>query len=217
MSSFLDVIKSNLINRSVDFIGHEQSMKSAVILPLIEKNGEIHILFQVRSEKLNNQPGEIGFPGGKIDLSDANAEVAAKRELREELGITDEDFEVIAPLDVLVTPFRGVIYPFFGVISPLAQMKINEDEVAEVFTVPLQYLLTTEPETYEMNMHIEPGSNFPLDTIANGHSYKGRKNILVEHFYYYDRYVIWGITARILRHFLQLVEVFTNVKPRDNQ
>lgn len=206
MSSSFDVIKSSLINRSVDFIGHEQAMKSAVILPLIEKNSEIHILFQVRSEKLNNQPSEIGFPGGKIDRSDANAEAAAKRELREELGIKGGDFEVVAPLDVLVTPFRGVIYPFLGIISPQAQMKINENEVAEVFTVPLQYLLTNEPKTYEMNMHIEPSANFPLDAIANGHSYKGRKNILVEYFYYYDRFVIWGITARILRHFLSLLE-----------
>lgn len=206
MSSLLNSIKTNLYNRPVDFIGHEQSMKSAVILPLLEKNGEIDILFQVRSQQLNNQPGEVGFPGGKIDLSDANAEAAAKRELCEELGLRANDFEVIAPLDVLVTPFRGVIYPFVGVISNVTEMKPNKDEVAEIFTVPLQHLLTTEPETFEMNMHIEPGANFPIDLIANGQAYKGRKYKLVEYFYYFDEFVIWGITAKILRHFLLLLK-----------
>lgn len=206
MSSLLHSIKTKLSNRSIDFIGHEQAMKSAVILPLIEIEKEIHVLFQVRSEKLKNQPGEVGFPGGKIDPTDANAEAAAKRELCEELGLSINNFEVIAPLDVLVTPYRGVIYPFLGVISQQSEMKLNEDEVAEVFTVPLNYFLTTEPETFEMNINIEPGLNFPLHAIANGHSYKSRKNTLMEYFYYYDRFVIWGITARILRHFLTLIQ-----------
>lgn len=202
----LSGIKKKIGNRKQGILTENATINAAVILPLIEnENGELSILFEVRAHHLKRQPSEICFPGGRIDKDDASPEDAAIRELTEELGVNKDQVELIAPLDVLVTPFRGFIYPFVARLKNAEQIQVNKEEVDHVFTVPLSFFLNYEPEMYKMGIHFEPDESFPLQKIANGTSYEKRTTYVSEYFYYYDDYVIWGITARILTHFLRLV------------
>lgn len=202
----LSHIQNQLSGRTAGILTHTQMMNAAVILPLIKKNGELAVLFEVRAHHLNRQPGEICFPGGRIDATDLSPETAAVRELTEELGVKREEVHLIAPLDVLTTPFRGIIYPFVAELRNPTAIQVNKEEVDHVFSVPLSYLYENEPKLYEMGIHFEPGHSFPLKEIANGQSYLKRTNRVNEYFYYYDDYVIWGLTARILTHFIELTQ-----------
>lgn len=202
----ISTIISTIKDRQPGVLGQQTAKHSAILLPLVEVDGELSVLFEVRSEHLRSQPGEICFPGGRIDQSDNSAEAAAIRELSEELGIPENQVEIIAPLDYLVTPFRGVIYPFVGKISDITQLNPNKDEVASIFTAPLSYLYETKPKIYEMGITFEPADNFPFHLIPNKKTYNGRTQSVQELFYFYDEYVIWGLTARVLNHFLTLTK-----------
>jgi 8-oxo-dGTP pyrophosphatase MutT (NUDIX family) len=199
-------IKKLLMKRKTGILGSSKAMKSAVMIPLVYVKDELSILFEVRSKTLNKQPGEICFPGGKIDASDRDAQFAAIRELREEIGCPIKNIELVAALDILVTPFRGIIYPFVGTIKNLEEMKINHNEVDHIFTVPLSFFEYYQPQRHTMRMKIEPGDDFPLDKIANKLSYSNRYHEYPESFYFYNDYVIWGLTARILSHFIELLK-----------
>lgn len=206
MNSQMNSIISKLENRQANILGHEHFFKSSVMLPLIKKDGDVYILFEVRSMEMKRQPGEICFPGGRVDVTDLNEEYTAKRELCEELGLQFSDIKTIAPLDILVTPFRGIIYPFVGEILHPHKIKPNKSEVSETFVVPLDFLKNTRPETFKMNVYFEPSENFPIQSIPNQQYYKRRSYQTTEYFYYYKNYVIWGLTGRILRHFLELMK-----------
>jgi peroxisomal coenzyme A diphosphatase NUDT7 len=199
-------IIDKLSNRTPTLLGQEQFSRFAVLLPLIEKDDEFHVLFEVRAFHLNRQPGEICFPGGKIDENDKNAQEAAIRETVEELGIEKANITNIFPLNYIVSPFDTIIYPFVATISHPHKIKPNKEEVAEIFTVPLSFFQQTEPEVYHVHFKVEPEANFPFDKIPNGENYNWRARKMDEHFYYYENKVIWGLTARIIYHFIELIK-----------
>lgn len=114
----------------------------AVLLPLVEKDEEIYILFEVRSQHLKVQPGEIGFPGGGIEEGETPA-YAALRETAEELGVDKSAVRIISELDYLIDSRKRIVYCFLGTIdqAALSIAKFNPAEVDEVFLVPLRWLL----------------------------------------------------------------------------
>ena len=81
----------------------------------------------------------------------------------------------------------------------------NKDEVEKVFTVPLSWLLTHEPYMHLISFQPVPSSDFPFDKIMNGAQYEWRTRLLEEWFFEYEDYTIWGMTARILKHFVHLL------------
>jgi peroxisomal coenzyme A diphosphatase NUDT7 len=195
-----------LKGRTPKVLGSEDFREYAILVPLIEVNGETHILFEVRSYNMRRQPGEICFPGGRIDQGDKNAMSAAKRETSEELGITQDLITDIHPLDYLVSPFGTIIYPFAGKLNVgKKDLKPNGDEVEEVFTSPINVLQEKEPELYDIKFSVQPEKNFPYKWIPGGENYDWQARSMKEHFYYYEDKVIWGLTARILHHFIKIV------------
>lgn len=198
-------IYNKLTEREVQILGIEEFAKFAVLLPLVVKNNEPHILFEVRSRQLRRQPGEICFPGGKKEPHDKNAMETAVRETSEELGIPASNIKNVVPLDYLVTPYGRIIYPFAGMIVDEEKINPNPAEVEEVFFVPLSYLEQTEPEIYQVHCKMVPEKNFPFHHIVGGENYQWGVRSIKEHFYYYEDKVIWGLTARILAHFLELL------------
>ena len=84
---FLDKLKNQLNENQSLFIGEETAFRSAVLIPLVQVDGEWHILFEVRSFTMRKQPGDISFPGGRIDSTDPSPLAAALRETYEELGV----------------------------------------------------------------------------------------------------------------------------------
>lgn len=195
-----------LSNRKRTMLGSERYSKFAVLVPIVEMNNELNILLEVRSYQLRRQPGEICFPGGKIDQTDRDEQHTAIRETSEELGVLEKDIIHVSPLDYMVNPFDAIIYPYVGTIKDPSRITPNPAEVAEVFTIPLSHLKNMKPETYKINFKVEPEENFPFDQIIGGEKYKWRPRILDEHFYFYEGKVIWGLTARILSHFIELIK-----------
>lgn len=199
-------LKNLLQNREPEILGSHQFSNYAVLLPIIERDDGLYILFEVRALELRRQPGEICFPGGKVDLSDKNQKHTAIRETSEELGVAESDIVNVSPLDFMVNPFGTIIYPYVGFLKELTQINPNPAEVAEVFAVPLSYLQKKGPEIYQINFKLEPEENFPFHQIIGGEKYNWQSRKMEEHFYYFEDKVIWGLTARILSHFLEIIK-----------
>ena len=179
LSNFLEK-REHTILTDIDVI------TAAVAVPLIEIDGEDHLVFTVRSNKLRRQPGEISFPGGHCEPNDKSGAHAAMRECSEELGIDLDKIELLGNLDCLVSAIGVKLYAV-AVRLHTSDLKPNPDEVGEVFTVPLQYLLNMEPTVLE---------GYNID-------WKIRQNYSV-YFYPYEQYTIWGLTGRVLKNFLDI-------------
>ncbi|GGJ81682.1 coenzyme A pyrophosphatase [Lentibacillus kapialis] len=201
----LESITNKIKDHTPAVLGHKQFMKSAVLLPLIQKTDELHVLFEVRSETMRRQPGEICFPGGRIDPQDKDPQSAAIRETTEELGISETKISDVSPLDYLVTPFGMIVYTHAGLINTDEQFNPNLSEVEEIFTVPLSFFLERDPEIYHVNLQVKPDKTFPFDLVPGGENYNWRTSHIDEYFYIYGGKVIWGLTARILAHFVELM------------
>lgn len=199
---YKDELKKVISEIPAKVFGFPELPTYAVMIPIVDVDGEPSVLFEVRSAKLRRQPGEISFPGGKVEVDDLNPQKAAVRETCEELGIASQQIEVIGHVGVLVPPAQIAVYAYVGWIDAFQDEQLNEDEVAEVFSVPLSYLLSVEPEVYYLKLSHVPDENFPFHLIPGGKDYKFRKRDIPEYFYFYEDRVIWGLTARILKQFL---------------
>ena len=200
---FLENLKGQLQKPQPLFLGEETAFRSAVLIPLVEKDGEWHVLFEVRALTMRKQPGDISFPGGKIDETDASPLAAALRETHEELGIDPQSIQLMGHLSPFVTSPSFVVYPFIGIIKETEINHYNRDEVEELFMVPLNWLMTHEPYVHYVSVEPKPLADFPYDKIANGQNYQWRTNMMEEWFYEYGKYTIWGLTARLLKHFIE--------------
>lgn len=186
------------------FIGEETAFRSAVLIPLVQVDGEWHILFEVRSFNMRKQPGDISFPGGRIDVTDASPLAAALRETAEELGVDATTITILGQLPSYIASPSFVIYPFVGVVDfNQITHSFNKEEVEEIFTVPVSWLLNHEPYMHVVSFEAAPSSDFPFEKIMNGAQYKWRARSIEEWFYDYGKYTIWGLTARILKHFIE--------------
>jgi peroxisomal coenzyme A diphosphatase NUDT7 len=200
-----DFVLNQLKHHNPTILGSENYSKFAVLLPLLLKEGNIHVLFEVRSLKLRRQPGEICFPGGRIDQTDLDAKSAAIRETIEELGLKKESISDIFPMDYMCSPFGMMIYPYAGFIKDEDSIKPNPSEVEEVFSVPLSFFLENKPKIHHVHFKAEPEAGFPLELIIGGENYNWRTRHIEEYFYLFENRVIWGLTARILAHFIDLM------------
>lgn len=205
---FLERLKKQLhAEKQPLFIGEDTAFRSAITIPLIERDGEWHVLFEVRALSMRKQPGDISFPGGKIDETDASPLAAALRETHEELGVAIDNISVLATLSPYIASPTFVVYPFVVKIEdPQALTAFNKDEVEEVFTVPVKWLLTHQPELHLVDVQPKPDTDFPYEKIARGTDYEWQARAFEEWFYNYEIYTIWGLTARILKHFIETIE-----------
>lgn len=192
-------------NRRATVLGEEHFKTYGILVPLLMKNDEIHVLFEVRSEELRSQPGEICFPGGRYEKTDKTVKETAIRETAEELRIDKSQITKVYPLDYLIQSMEHrMIYPFVGFIEADA-IDPNPAEVKEVFTVPLEYFRHTKPDIYPLQFQIADNKEFPFHLIPGGKKYPFRMRSIQEYFYMYEDYCIWGLTAKILNHFLSIV------------
>ncbi len=176
----------------------------------MRREGRLGVLFEVRSAALTWQPGDICFPGGRIELDDAGSEAAAVRETREELSLPDSAIEVIGPLNSMVSPIGVMIHPYAAYINDFDSIRPNHGEVSEVFVAPLDYLLAVEPLTAHMEVATRPLADFPLNLLPPSYArdWKRRTTYPVL-FYQYGGHVIWGLTARVLYGFLNVCREVT--------
>lgn len=196
-------ITARLKERPAGIDKFDRLWEAAVLLPLVETDAGPALLFEERAHTLRRQPGEICFPGGKVECADSSHAVTAVRETCEELGLAQEQIKILGELDALVTHTGPIIHPFVGFISDVERIKFNSAEVERVFTVPLKLLLEQTPQRCSMKLADHPGADFPFDLVPNRQrSWRMNKEYYV-YFYRYENYVIWGLTARILYGFLK--------------
>ncbi|WP_338824368.1 putative Nudix hydrolase NudL [Moorella humiferrea] len=199
-------IKARIREHKSGLLDAHRYNHAAVFLPLLDiTGGSLSLLFEVRSHRLTIQPGEVCFPGGHIKRDEKSPQEAAVRETCEELGLTPDALEIWGGLDMLVTPSQLVIHPFVGLLYGIENIKPNPQEVEEVFTVPLERLLTLNPLYHKVKIKIEPPEDFPFDKIPRGRNYPWRQATWPELFYEFEGRIIWGMTARLLHHFLEIV------------
>ena len=168
----------HLLNPSFAEDATSRLRDAAVLIPVVAQPRPT-VLFTQRTIDLRSHAGEISFPGGKIDASDEGPAAAALREAEEEIGLQPESREVIGYLDTYLSRTGYRIFPVVARVAPDYQLTINRAEVADVFPVPLSFLLD--------------GANYRRGNRNLG----GRQ----AHFYeipYGERY-IWGVTAGIVR------------------
>ena len=170
--------------------------RAAVVIPLIEKEDGVHILFEVRSSNLELQPGDISLPGGHMEKEETS-DVTAVREICEELRLRHEQVEIIrklplqtGPGGVIVTPFVGLLYEYRGTFDP--------KETERVFTVPLAFFMNTKPGVYKAVDEIRMMDDFPDDKVGNGQGYHFMDTRHDFYFYEYEGMVIWGFTAKMV-------------------
>jgi 8-oxo-dGTP pyrophosphatase MutT (NUDIX family) len=166
-------------DRMLQIIAKEQPIRpAAVLIPVIE-HAEPTVLLTQRAAHLNDHAGQIAFPGGKIDATDASPLDAALREAEEEIGLDRQFIDPIGYLDLYATGFGFRILPTVARVKPGFKLRVNKSEVDDAFEVPLAFLM--DPANHQL------------------HSKEFRG---MERSYYAmpfaERY-IWGATAGILR------------------
>lgn len=198
----MEKIRKIFCDRSVSTI---QKFKKAAVMVLIkEENDEKYVVFEVRSNKLRSQPGDVCLPGGKVENNETPKE-AAIRETIEELKLNNNDIEVIGEMDHFISPYGLIMYPFVGVLKGEIG-EPNKSEVDHVFKVPLSYFIKEDPLLYEMKIGPISTEGFPFHLINRGQDYKFRTGILEEYFYVYEDYVIWGFTAAVIKNFIDTIK-----------
>jgi 8-oxo-dGTP pyrophosphatase MutT (NUDIX family) len=117
---------------------------AAVLVGLVPRTGGLQVLLTRRNDDMRHHPGQVSFPGGRIEAGDADPVAAAVREAGEEIGLVPGQIQPLGYLDPLasITGFR--VLPLVGIITPDYVARPDPREVAEVFEVPLAYLLAPE-------------------------------------------------------------------------
>jgi 8-oxo-dGTP pyrophosphatase MutT (NUDIX family) len=160
---------------------------SAVLVPLFEREGGLHVLYTKRSEALPHHRGQVAFPGGRhVADADPSLLATALRETEEEIGVDPRHVDVLGPLAPIHTLSSNfVINPFVGVIPHPYTFRPDPHEVSVIFSVPLDVLL--DPATRAEEEWTLEGHTVPIET------------------YRHAGHVIWGATQRITATLLDLL------------
>ena len=167
---------------------------ASVLVPLVLRD-TISVLLTQRTDHLTDHPGQISFPGGRAESHDADATATALREAREEIGLDAAHVDVIGSLPTYTTGTGFIVTPVVAFVRPGFTLKADPFEVAEIFEVPLAFLMS--PANHHRHA-VEVGGvrrEF-LSMPWPGQDDQGRPR----------RYFIWGATAAMLRNLYRFLD-----------
>ncbi len=161
----------------------DNAIQAAVLVPLINRDSGITVLFTQRTTHLADHAGQISFPGGRVEAGDASTQDTALREAEEEIGLPRSQVDILGMLPDYYIPTGFHVTPVVGLIAVPFPVKLDSFEVEEIFEVPLHFFLDpANHEQHSMNSHGRPRRYYAMP-------YQGR--------------FIWGATAGILYNLYQ--------------
>jgi len=152
---------------------------AAVLIPVMARDGHLRVILTKRATHLKHHPGQISFPGGKVEDADASPLAAALREASEEIGLPQASVEVLGAIDVHETVTSFAVTPFVGLIPGEFSGVPQAGEVDQIFEVPLGFLM--DPANLQTHSRLWKGMQRSYYAIP------------------YGPYYIWGATARMLK------------------
>ena len=178
----------------------------SVLVPLVEGDEGLSLLYEVRAKTMHSQPGEICFPGGRAEGNETPEECAL-RETWEELAIPPRAVHILGRLDFIAHRAGFLMHAVAAKIDREAaeHMRPSPAEVAETFFVPLDFFLKNPPLDLSYDLVPNPGTDFPYEQAGIPRDYAwrlGRETVPV--YRWRDR-VIWGLTGRITRNLVGYV------------
>lgn len=173
-------------NNFHEFLGEDHQVPAAVIIPIINHATGLTVLLTQRTSTLLHHPGQISFPGGRVEPQDKSLEMTALRETFEEIGIPATQIQLIGELPPFHTVATGyTIAPLIGLITPPYELKLDPVEVESVFEAPLDFVL--DPQNHHLEKHLIQNHLREYSVIQ------------------YKQWRIWGVTARILVNLAQIL------------
>ena len=168
-----------------DMLPDRPLTRAAVLVPLVERPEGLTVLLTRRSDHLQDHAGQISFPGGRVEPGDADALATALREAEEEIGLARALVTPIGRLDTYVTRTGFEVTPVIGLVAPPSSLAPDPFEVAEVFEVPLAFIL--DPASRQRHSRICAGKTRYF------------------HVFPWRDYYIWGATAGMLVNLAELL------------
>jgi 8-oxo-dGTP pyrophosphatase MutT (NUDIX family) len=158
---------------------------AAVLVPLVDHSDGMTVLLTQRTDHLYDHAGQISVPGGRVEPHDADSEAAALRETEEEVGLTRDRVEIVGQLDTYVTRTGYEVTPVVGIVNPPFSVQADPFEVAEVFEVPLSFVI--DPANHERGQRMHEGVPRQFYVLP------------------YENRFIWGATAGMLVNLSELL------------
>jgi 8-oxo-dGTP pyrophosphatase MutT (NUDIX family) len=173
-------------------IGERDPVHASVLIPLVQRQ-DLTVLLTQRTDHLTDHPGQISFPGGRAEVHDADATATALREVHEEIGLAAAYIDVLGRLPTYTTGTGFVVTPVVALVQPGFTLRVDPFEVAEVFEVPLAFLM--DPRNHHRHVAELAGVrreflSMPWQGADDGPA---------------RRYFIWGATAAMLRNLYRFI------------
>ena len=161
-----------------DGVGDEELIPASVLFPIVLRESGPSVLLTQRTEHLKDHPGQISFPGGRVEPEDASSAHTALREAEEEIGLSSAHVEIVGYLPEYRTGTGYCVTPVVAIVTPPFELRPDPFEVAEIFEVPFAFLMDT----------------------ANHQRHSMHHRGKLRHYFAmpYGEYFIWGATAGII-------------------
>jgi|SRR5262245_47867400 len=173
--------------RTPQLIAGNGHKTAAVLIPIQERQDGDYVVLTKRADHLPTHRGQIAFPGGRVDAGDADIFDTALRETQEEIGLDRKGVKILGRLDEFSAGYGLVVTPVVGVIPAHCEFRLDPAETTAVASVPIRALM--EQPNFALDNRLSPGGHPSYHFYVNG-------------------WDVWGVTARIIAQFLELVYDF---------